>query len=47
VRVRIGHDHLHVEADRPTAISVGGIAATADTAGLGFRRIGETWELLT
>lgn len=47
VRVRIGHEELHLQADRPADVLVGEIAATVDDAGLRFRRAGESWELMT
>ena len=47
VRVRIGHEQLHLEADGPADVLVGDVAATVDTAGLRFRRVDERWELMT
>jgi trehalose/maltose hydrolase-like predicted phosphorylase len=45
VRVRIGHDELHLEADRPIAVLVGEVEATVDAAGVRLRWTGEGWEL--
>lgn len=47
LQVRIGHEELHLESDRPAPVLVDGTEATVDTAGLRFRRTGERWELLT
>jgi trehalose/maltose hydrolase-like predicted phosphorylase len=45
LRVGIGSEELHLEADRPAAVLVGEVAATVDAAGLRFRRSDGGWEL--
>jgi trehalose/maltose hydrolase-like predicted phosphorylase len=47
VRVRIGHEELHLESDRPVPVLVDGIEAVVDSVGLRFGRTAEGWELLT
>lgn len=44
VRVRIAHDHLHLEAEHPVGIAVDGAPFTLDADGLEFRRQGPRWE---
>ncbi|MCO8128470.1 glycoside hydrolase family 65 protein [Acidimicrobiia bacterium EGI L10123] len=47
VRVRIGHEELHLESDRPVPVHVDGIDAVVEGTGLRFGRAAEGWELLT
>ena len=47
LRVGIGPDEVHLEADRPTEVLVGETEATVDAAGLRLRRTDEGWEPTT